>query len=178
VRRRGLIVGVGALALAAGLVAWVAWSGGSAASRSDLAVTNPVHNSAGIDMPNVRIGDPWVYNLGYPICTTGEPLTVTGVQPNQPSGDLRIVDWSLGAPANTLGMPGTAAQTVGLHHPSVTWSCRSREGYRRGMLTVSVALHSSKAVAHGFLVRSTAGSVVVPFVVAECVASSCNHTSG
>lgn len=148
----------------------------AAPDATRLAVFNPQGNSAGIAMPDVTAGEPWVYNLGYPLCTTGGPVRVAAVAPFRPAGALSVRDWSIGAPATTLGRPGTAADAVGgLHHPALTWRCDAEQLPRLGSLTVTVVLHSRRAQANGFVVQSDHGSAVVPFVVTACVASTCER---
>lgn len=164
------------VAFVTGLVVLVGCSSGApdhALPRGALSVVNPNKNNAGIAEGSVRRGEQWVYNLGYPVCTKAGPVRVTSVNPAAPSGDLRVVDWSMGAPADTLGKRGTVKSLVGkVRHPVVQWPC-DHKADRRGVITISLTLHSAQAQANGFLVKSSSGTALVPFVVTECTRSKC-----
>lgn len=167
-----VVIVVALVAAAVAVVAWSPWTSSPAAGR--LAVSNPNHQVAGNTEPSVKLGENWVYTLGFPVCTQGGPVKVTSVEPNKPSGDLRVTEWSIGRDGKTLGKIGTTSGLVGIHHPTITWGCAGRPPYQLGQVTVTVQLHSPTAIARGFLLHSTAGSVVVPFVVAACTAATCD----
>lgn len=162
------------VAVATVLVAMAASATSSCGGRSadhDLAVYNPDEQRAGEQQSLVEIGVPYTFATGFPLCTTGDPVTIRSVSLHRPNGPLQLVDWALWPTHGFRDtVPGSAKNSSWALAPRVTGACTDQV---RQVLAVSMEITGERGFTLGFDVRSDGGSVTVPFVIAVCATARC-----
>jgi hypothetical protein len=164
-------------AAVAGLVAAfaVAACGGSS-TRHDLNVYNPGGGRAGEQQGNVRRNVPYTFATGFPLCTRGDPVTITSVSLHQPHGPLHLVDWAVWPTYGYVDtVPGSARRSSYSEGVRITMACNRKV---RQVLAVSMKITGRRGYTRGFDVRSDGGSATVPFPIALCTRQNCPPPPG
>jgi hypothetical protein len=147
--------------------------------RSDLRLDNPFDSAGGGGaVPDVRTDRSYMYLLP-PLCSAGGPVRITSVTPHRLDGRLTVVDWAAverTALTYADGVPGTAHDLLGpAATDTVSWKCYLRNHDHSSAFAIGIKLRSAQAVADGWDVHSTSGTVYVPFLIKECVGAVCPY---
>lgn len=164
-----------AVVAAVAVVLTVAACGGSSAG-DDLALYNPSGDRAGEQQGNVRLNVPYTFATGYPLCTKGDPVTITSVSLHDPDGPLRLVDWAVWPTYGYVDtVPGSARKSSYAEGVRITMACNSKV---RQVVAVSMKITGARGYTRGFDVHSDSGSVTVPFPIALCTTQKCSPPPG
>jgi hypothetical protein len=177
-------VAAAALLALAGVLVAVLWPDPPTSLRGD----NPLHNSAGEGRGLATTG-PYPFEA-YGLCVAHGAVTLTGVDLKEPQ-HLVLLDWALspsGSSASVrLPSQGRVADrhfsdvTGHVHlyaHRPVTNACSDPHHPQQGgqQLLVSVRRTAQVGSAAAIIVRSTSGTVTIPFSLQVC-AKQCPDTT-
>jgi hypothetical protein len=107
-----------------------------------------------------------------PICVTHGSVTIRSVEPHNPVGSVHVFDWAVSTAVKDppeRGGDGSAGRTralPGYANRAITASCDTPQ-----FLAIAVNRSSAVAVAQGFDVSSTNGTVLVDYTVKLCAAT-------
>jgi hypothetical protein len=114
------------------------------------------------------------------LCTTGRPISITGITANDATGGMHVVDWGtryVGPHTEGLsegGVPGPVLDQPGFGHYAVNVACRDVDGPTEVQFSISVAADSERATMTGLTLHYGKNQQFgVEFDVALCSTTRC-----